>query len=65
MVDLLIESGGFDPELGARPMRRTIERLVESRIADLILSGQVTPPAELEVVVCDGDVRVQELGATE
>ncbi len=65
VVDLLIESGGFDPELGARPMRRTIERLVESRIADLILSGQVTPPAELEVVVCDGDVRVQELRATE
>jgi ATP-dependent Clp protease ATP-binding subunit ClpC len=40
-VDALIRCGGFDPELGARPMRRTIQRLVEGPAARLVLAGEV------------------------
>ena len=29
-IDALLDAGGFDPELGARPMRRAIARLVEA-----------------------------------
>lgn len=32
---------GFDPDFGARPMRRAIQDTVESRIADLMLTKQV------------------------
>ncbi len=35
---LLIEKG-YDPRYGARPMRRTIERLIENPISELILQG--------------------------
>ena len=38
VVAALCDAGGFDPELGARPMRRTIARLVEAPLAELILS---------------------------
>lgn len=41
VIDYLIRSGGFDPHLGARPMRRTIQSKVETLIADTILSGKL------------------------
>jgi ATP-dependent Clp protease ATP-binding subunit ClpC len=56
LVTHLVASGGFDPALGARPMRRTIERLVEAPIAELILSGTGEAPATVLVSVEDGQV---------
>lgn len=32
---------GFDPEFGARPMRRVIQERVENKLAELILSGKL------------------------
>ena len=40
-IDVLVDRGGFDPRLGARPMRQTIARLVEGPLAERILSGQI------------------------
>ncbi len=40
-VEALLDQGGFDPELGARPMRRAIGRLIEAPIAEMILKGQL------------------------
>jgi len=62
VIDLLIERGGYDPELGARPMRRTIERLVEAPIADLILRGDVEAPAELELTVDADAIVIRPMG---
>ena len=56
VVDFLIEHGGFDPELGARPLRRALERYVEGPIAELILEGAVNAPAEIQVDVEDGEL---------
>ena len=39
-VALLLRSGGFDPQLGARPMRRTVARLVEGPLARCLLAGE-------------------------
>ena len=39
-IEALIEAGGFDAALGARPMRRTIGRLVESPLATALLSDR-------------------------
>ncbi len=33
-------AGGYDPEFGARPLRRTIERLVENPLARRVLAGE-------------------------
>ena len=40
-IDALLDLGGYDPSLGARPMRRTIAREVEARLANLVLGGQL------------------------
>jgi ATP-dependent Clp protease ATP-binding subunit ClpC len=40
-VEALLAAGGMDLKLGARPMQRTISRLVEGPLAELILSGDV------------------------
>jgi ATP-dependent Clp protease ATP-binding subunit ClpC len=40
-LDTLVDAGGFDPELGARPMRRTVGRLVESPLAERLLAGEL------------------------
>jgi ATP-dependent Clp protease ATP-binding subunit ClpC len=39
---LLLDSG-FDPKYGARPLRRTIQRMVEDRLADMLLEGALSP----------------------
>ena len=43
MLDALADAGGYDPASGARPMRRTIQRLVEGPLSRLILEGRVQP----------------------
>jgi ATP-dependent Clp protease ATP-binding subunit ClpC len=40
-LDALVDAGGFDAELGARPMRRTIGREVETPLATRILEGSL------------------------
>jgi ATP-dependent Clp protease ATP-binding subunit ClpC len=39
----LIGEEGFDPEFGARPLRRTIQRRVDNELASMILSGSLDP----------------------
>jgi len=38
----LMDAGGFDPELGARPMRRAIARLVEAKLSEMLLRGELS-----------------------
>jgi ATP-dependent Clp protease ATP-binding subunit ClpC len=47
-VDLLLEKG-FDPDLGARPMRRAIQRFIEDPLSDLVLRGKFKPGALVRV----------------
>src|SRR5690606_3784938 len=39
VIEHLLANGGYDPLLGARPMRQAIQRLVEAPLADAILEG--------------------------
>jgi ATP-dependent Clp protease ATP-binding subunit ClpC len=50
----LLAREGFDPEFGARPLRRTIQRLVENELSRLVLDGQVNEGDKI-VVDDDGD----------
>ena len=56
VVSYLIDHGGFDVRYGARPMRQTIQRLVEAVIAEEILKGAITEGARLRLTVRDGRV---------
>jgi ATP-dependent Clp protease ATP-binding subunit ClpC len=47
-TDLLIERG-FDPALGARPLKRAIQRLLEDPLAEFILRGQLPGGARIRV----------------
>ena len=37
----ILAKEGYDPNFGARPLRRTIERLIENPISEKILSGEL------------------------
>src|SRR3712207_845702 len=41
-VELLAEEG-FDPEFGARPLRRTIQRRVDNDLSRMVLDGSLNP----------------------
>jgi len=53
-LDLLVDGGGFDPALGARPMRGAVERLVEAPVAERILAGEIAPGDRIRVDVREG-----------
>ena len=40
MKDFLVEKG-YDEKYGARPLRRTIQNLVEDKLAEAVLEGRV------------------------
>ena len=57
LVEHLIDKGGYQSALGARPMRQMIQRLVESPLADEILAGRVQSGEKL--LACAGDAGVE------
>jgi len=46
--EYLVEAG-YDPRLGARPMRRVVQRAVENTVAKQMLSGNVAPGSVIEI----------------
>jgi ATP-dependent Clp protease ATP-binding subunit ClpC len=53
----LLAGQGFDPEFGARPLRRTIQRLVENELSRMVLSGAVGPGDRVTVDALEGELR--------
>jgi ATP-dependent Clp protease ATP-binding subunit ClpC len=62
VIQHLLGNGGFDPALGARPMRGAVQRLVEGPIAERILKGELVPGDEVEVAVEDGALAFRRIG---
>ncbi|HUB74399.1 MAG TPA: ATP-dependent Clp protease ATP-binding subunit [Solirubrobacteraceae bacterium] len=52
--DMLVEKG-WDPAMGARPLRRAIQRYIEDPLADFVLREQLTPGATVVVNPGGGD----------
>lgn len=44
---------GYDPQLGARPLRRVVQRTVESQVAKRLLSGELQPGQTLTITSAD------------
>ena len=62
VVEHLLESGGFDPSLGARPMRQTVQRLVEGPLAEHILAGDFSEGDHVRVEVSRGRLEFSGAG---
>ena len=59
VVDLLLDSGGYDASLGARPMRRAVSRLVEAPLAEAVLRGTLRRGDHAALVARDGAVHIE------
>jgi len=69
---LLVEQG-YDPTMGARPLRRAIQRLIEDPLSDRLLSGGFVDGStvlldrdgeELKLVVTEPESQPEAVGAT-
>ncbi|NTW61409.1 ATP-dependent Clp protease ATP-binding subunit [Candidatus Saccharibacteria bacterium] len=56
---------GYDPRLGARPMRRVVQRAVENNIAKKMLSGNVEPGSVIELSINDVKQTLDSQAATD
>ena len=56
-----IADHGHQPEFGARPMRRVIQREVDNELSRLLLDGRITPGQHVKVDVRDGRLTFDSL----
>jgi ATP-dependent Clp protease ATP-binding subunit ClpB len=47
---------GFDPDFGARPLKRTIQRLVQDPLARMVLAGEIAPGSRIILDENDGEL---------
>jgi len=64
-----IAESAYDPVYGARPLKRYLQREVETRIGRAIIGGEVTDGSRVELDVKDGELTVrvakgERVGAT-
>tara|TARA_R110000772_G_scaffold195302_1_gene306068 strand:+ start:2544 stop:4568 length:2025 start_codon:yes stop_codon:yes gene_type:complete len=52
----IILKQGYDPKYGARPLRRTVERLIENKISELILKGELKEGGTINVKSTKGEL---------
>ena len=50
---------GYESEYGARPLRRLIQREVDDRVADLLVSGDLTAGGTVAISAPDGSLSVR------
>jgi ATP-dependent Clp protease ATP-binding subunit ClpB len=55
-----LAKAGYDPSYGARPLKRTIQRKLETRIGRELLSGDIPDGSLLIVDVEDGEIVVRQ-----
>ena len=51
---------GYDPEMGARPLRRVIQQKVEDPLSDALLSGEFEDGEAITIDVEDGDIKLRK-----
>ena len=57
-IDWLLDHGGYDIGLGARPMKRTLARFIEAPLAEQILSGALTAGMTARFAVENGELKL-------
>ena len=57
----LLAQEGFDPEFGARPLRRTIQRRVDNDLSRMLLEGALNPQDNIVIGAEDGRLTFEVL----
>ena len=57
-LDILAELG-YDPDMGARPLRRVIQQKVEDPLSDALLSGEFQDGDAIRITVDGDDVKLR------
>ena len=57
----LLAKEGYDPEMGARPLRRTLQTQVEDHLSELLLAGELKTGQSLKVGVKAGKLKFEVL----
>lgn len=58
-VKKLVTEKGIDKSYGARPLRRTIQNIVEDSLAEYILDGKIKAGEEVKIAAKDGKIIVK------
>ena len=54
----LIAHEGFDPTYGARPLKRFIQRVIETKVARALIGGTILPDSLVNVDVVDDEIQL-------
>ena len=68
MTDEAVEylaNAGFDPQYGARPLRRAIQRLLEDELSERLLAGDIEPDQRVRVDLRDGRLNAETVPEAE
>jgi ATP-dependent Clp protease ATP-binding subunit ClpC len=62
-LEFLIERG-YDPQFGARPLRRAVEKYLQDPLAEEILRGGIKPSETIEVTLVDNKLVFNQVAAS-
>ena len=54
----IILEQGFDPKYGARPLRRSLERLIENPVAEMILKKEISEGDVINITTSKGELKI-------
>ena len=54
----IILEQGFDPKYGARPLRRSLERLIENPVAEMILKNEISEGDVINITAIQGELKI-------
>ena len=60
-----LANAGFDPQYGARPLRRAIQRLLEDELSERLLAGEIEPGQRVRVNLRDGRLNAETVPAAD
>lgn len=60
---LLIAKDGFDPDFGARPLRRAIYDLIEDKLSDMILADKLNENDEIVIDAKNDEIVIEKLNS--
>ncbi|MCA9756201.1 MAG: ATP-dependent Clp protease ATP-binding subunit [Candidatus Eisenbacteria bacterium] len=58
-MGVLIDQG-YDPDLGARPLRRAIQKLIEDPLAEMVLKGRIKSGSEIRISKKGNEIAIDE-----
>jgi len=59
-----LAENGFDPVYGARPLRRFIQRNLETLLAREIIAGTIEENSTVQIVLTDGKIALKKLNSS-